>query len=126
VNALDAKAAVIGIDAEIRNFSWLDFEVLEFVGRQLTLIGSIDSSVKHDLEVIFKDINFVSMPFEWKTDTSTKVLELVEGEEAIAINQRFQVEQGYHIFRFHPEDFITPDGCLIAAKSIDWRNSNAE
>jgi hypothetical protein len=126
VKNMDNEKIIITVD-EINDFvrtkMWLDFEVLNYDKYKLTVIGSIDISTAHDIEITFEDISFVSMPFEWKTDTSNKALVFVEGEEAIAINRRFQVEKGYHIFRIIPEDFPEDFGCYLGAKSISYQIS---
>lgn len=115
------KITVDEINDFIRKKMWLDFEVLNYDKSKLTVIGSIDISTVHDIEIVFEDVFFVSMPFEWKTDTSETVLIFVEGEEAIAINKRFQVEKGYYIFKFIPEDFPEDFGCYLGAKSISYQ-----
>ena len=121
MDIVKVKITIEEINNFIREKMWLDFEVRNFDKYKLTLTGSIDISTVHDIEIIFEDVSFVSMPFEWKTDTSKTVLVFVEGEEATAINRRFQVEKGYHIFKFIPEDFPEDFGCYLGAKSITYQ-----
>ena len=92
----------------------------QYTKNMLTIIGSIDSSSTHNIEIYFEDIFFISLPIEWKTNTSVNVLKLLDGNLAITENRRFQVEQGYQIFSFKPEDYSDHFGCLIGAKKISF------
>jgi hypothetical protein len=58
--------------------------------------------------------------FDWKTDTSVQVLELVSGYEAAEINSRFKIEGGTYIFKFYPEDYSSDVGCYVCAKKISY------
>ena len=95
---------------------WMDFEIIEYSKTELRIIGSIDISNKPNIELIFKDVFFVSAPFNWKTDTSKKVGMLLSGEEAKKINLKYQVEQGYHIIKIQPDDYPEKFGCLFGVK----------
>jgi hypothetical protein len=114
----DVKKIVDKINEFINGRLWLDFEMIQYQNHVLTITGSIDTSYPYDIEIKFEDIFFISLPIEWKTDTSKVVLKVLEGEEAISINKRFQVEQGYYIFKFIPEDYNDDFGCLVGAKKI--------
>jgi hypothetical protein len=93
------KEIVDEINTFIRSKPWLDMEIRKLVGNESAVIRSIDQSNPHDLEIIFKEICLLSLPMEWKTDTSTTVFELLEGEDSRTVNKVFQVERGHHIFR---------------------------
>ncbi|GIO67640.1 hypothetical protein [Paenibacillus cookii] len=120
METLETKKVVEDINTFIRSQLWLDFEVLQYDKQKLTIIGSIDISNMHDIEIVFEDIFFVSLPIEWKTDTSRQVLSILEGEKAIILNKKFQVEQGYSIFAFAPEDYPDDFGCYVCAKKITF------
>ena len=109
------------INDYIKKQMWLDFEVLSYENYTLSIIGSIDISSEHDIKIIFNDVSFISMPFEWKTDTSVEALILVTGEEAVIMNRKFQVERGHYIFKFVPESFLGDFGCYLAAKTISYQ-----
>ncbi|MFC5702317.1 hypothetical protein ACFPVX_13525 [Cohnella faecalis] len=115
---LETKKVVEDINTFIGSQLWLDFEVLQYDKQKLTIIGSIDISNMHDIEIVFEDIFFVSLPIEWKTDTSRPVLSILEGEKAKILNKKFQVEQGHSIFAFAPEDYPDDFGCYVCAKKI--------
>lgn len=112
------KKIVNEINSFLMKGLWFDFEIMEYRGYDLTIMGSIDISASHDIEIIFKNVFFISLPAEWKTDTSDMVLEILEGPEAIELNQKYNVEQGYVIFKFIPE--YLDAGCYVAAKEIDY------
>lgn len=106
------------VDGAIRAHPWMDFEVWEYVGNELTVAGSIDPSARPDLFIRFSEVFFVSLPIEWNTDTSRRVFSVLEGEEAIGWNLRFRVEQGHHLFSFAPEDHPPGFKCVVAAKRV--------
>jgi hypothetical protein len=116
----DVKKVVDEINNYIQKGLWLDFEVSQYSKNKLMITGSIDPSNPHDIEINFEDVFFVSLPLEWKTDTTKTVLHILEGEDAKALNLRFQVEQGYQIFKFSPEDYPDDFGCIIGAKAISY------
>lgn len=60
----------------------MDFEIIEYSRYKLKIIGSIDISSAPNIEIVFKDVFFASTVFNWKTDTSCKVISLVKGDEA--------------------------------------------
>ena len=115
-----ARRAVDEINAHLLQMPWLDFEVMEYRGETLVVRGSLDTSTSHDVEIKFKGVFFVSLPVEWKTDTRRPPLAVMMAEEAAALNRRFQVEQGNHIFQFTPEDYPQEFGCLICAREISF------
>lgn len=97
---------------------WMDFEIKRYSEGKLTIYGGVDLLYSHSIEISFEDVFFVSLPFEWKTDTKAEVLHLLEGEASKAINLKFMVEQGYHIFKFMAEDYPGDFGCFIGARMI--------
>lgn len=108
------------INAIVKKQSWYDFEVQDLKGNNLTVIGSLDFSNNHTLEITFTDVFHMSLNTSWSSDTSEKVLLLAEGEEARKINLKFRIEQGNFLFRFIPEDFGEDTGFYIAAKDLSF------
>lgn len=121
MNDQQTSQRVLEIDSAIRAFPWLDFELAEYRGNVLTVSGSVDTSVEHDIEISFTDLAFVSLPLAWRTDTSAPVFTMVRGSEVVVINQTFRVEQGMHIFQFMPEDYPPTFRCLVGARSVTYR-----
>lgn len=118
----DVQKVVEEIDTRLRKELWFDFEVTQYRKNKLTIIGTLDSSGQHKIEICFEDVFFVSLPIGWQTDTSKPVLVLVEGDDAFTLNKRFQVEIGYHIFRFTPEYYPEDFACYVAAKHISFKD----
>ncbi len=121
MNREEAKRRVSDINSHLQQMPWQDFEVMEYQGDTMILMGSIDTSSSHDIEIRFDGVFFVSLPMEWKTDTSIPPLSLLQGDDATVLNRRYQVEQGHHIFRFAAEDFPEDFGCLVCAREVRHR-----
>lgn len=126
MNRNEIQKVVEDINHYVQAQLWLDFEISQYQSGKLNVIGSIDPSSAPDIEICFEDIFFISLPMEWKTDTSASVLVLLERDEAFSINKKFQVEQGYHLFKFIPEYYPDEFGCLIAAKKISFLNKKEQ
>jgi hypothetical protein len=120
VDESQVMRVVDNINQHVCQQPWCDFEVKEYRGTKLVVTGSLDVSAAHMFEVWFEGVFFVSMPMEWKTDTSRPPLALLVGEDAAAVNRRFCVERGHHIFRFTPEDYPDDFGCLVGAREIGF------
>lgn len=116
----EVRTKVAEVNGFLAGCSWMDFEVLRYESGTLVVMGSLDISDPHDIEVHFHEVAFVSLPIEWKTDTTKPVLSVFEGDKAVTVNLTFQVEQGHHLFRFAPEDYPDQFGCLVGAKGISW------
>ena len=114
----DASEAVRQINEFLRSRPWMDFELKEYTGYRLVVMGGIDPSVGPEVEIWFEGVAFVSMPIEWRTDTSVDPFALLQGDQARMLNRRFQVEQGHHVFRFTAEGFSPESGCALAAKQV--------
>jgi hypothetical protein len=119
INANEVSLIVNTVSNRIQQEPWFDFEVIKYNKNELVIGGGKSLSYPHELEILFKDVFFVSMPVEWRTDTSKNIFTILEGDEKYNVNKRFQVEQGYFIFKFFPEDYPNDFGCLICAKSVD-------
>lgn len=114
----DLAAVVNRIDSQIRSHPWMDFEIWEYVGGNLIVAGFIDTTVDANLFIKFDGVFSLSLPAEWRTDTSKRVFSLLEGEKARQWNLRFQVEIGNSLFSFAPEHYPPDFRCVVAAKSV--------
>ncbi|RKI52999.1 hypothetical protein D7X55_31780 [Corallococcus sp. AB049A] len=114
----DLVAVVNRIDSRIRSHPWMDFEIWEYVGGNLIVAGFIDTTVEPDLFIKFDGVFLLSLPAEWNTDTSKRVFQMLEGEEARQWNLRFKVEIGNTLFSFAPEHYSPDFKCVVAAKSV--------
>lgn len=118
---MNIKDKVMNIDRVIRQYPWLDFEVAEYKNGKLTIVGSVDTSDEHVVEIDFVGVAFASLPMCWRTDTTNVVISVVEGGSAVVINQTFRVEQGSSLFQFVPEDYPQAFRCLVGARDVACR-----
>ncbi|QDH21610.1 hypothetical protein [Saccharibacillus brassicae] len=107
------------INEFIQKSLWFDFEIIRYEQNNLYVGGGESLSYPYELEIHFEDVCLVSTPVEWCSDTSTEVLQILEGEEAYKVNIKFKVERGYFVFKFIPEDFPNDGGCFIGAKDLN-------
>lgn len=108
------------IDSIIRKEKWFDLHVAEYDGYSLSIVGGIDLSYFHTLEVIFEDVFFFSgFVNGWHSDTSSNVF--IMPENKIELNRKFEIQQGYHLFAFIPEDYTNK--IFIASKNISFNAS---
>lgn len=109
------------IDRRIREHDWFDFHVTSYNGRVLEIVGSMDLSYYHQLEIIFEDVFFASIFFErWHSDTKKPVIELQDSDLNKELNMRFEIEQGYQLFVIRTEDY--ENDIYIAAKKISFNS----
>jgi hypothetical protein len=106
------------IDKIIRQQLWYDFHIINYDGNDLTVVGSIDLSYFHTLEIIFKNVFFVHGFLQgWHSDTSKTVFETPENPQEL--NLKYEIEQGHQLFIFKTEYY--KNDVIIAAKSISYK-----
>lgn len=97
--------------------SWIDFEI--YYDCSLRIIGGENLHIGYDIEIILKDICFMSTPFEFTCDPSITPNFIRLLPKINHLNQKFNVIKGYYIFEFISED--NPDiECYIGAKNISY------
>lgn len=112
-----ADAVVAKVNGFLAQHRWMDFTVWEYRGANLQVSGSLDETYWSDLRVEFLGVCWACIRFQgWHSDTTRPVLARVAGEEALAVNGKFQIEVGHHIFKLIAEDFAEP--MWIAAQGI--------
>jgi hypothetical protein len=112
-----ADAVVAEVNAFVARHLWMDFSVWSFQGVELEVSGTRDESYWSDLRVVFTGVCWACIRFQgWSSDTARPVLARVTDAEEYAVNSRFQVEVGHHLFRFVASDFAEP--MWIAARAI--------
>lgn len=121
MNRNEVERIIEKINSYLNSELWMDFEVTNCTNYKLLITGSIDpSSSNSDIEIEFQEVYFVSMLFNWQTDTSIQVLELVSDYEAEEIYSKYKIESGTYIFKFYPEDYSSDVGCYVCAKNISY------
>lgn len=100
---------------------WYDFYVNSYIGDELSIYGGLSTSYP-DMEITFKSVFLVSLPFMWKSDpTRGNILTLLKGEGDYEINKKFNVEYLHYNFKFIPDEYPDDFGCYISAKEISYR-----
>jgi hypothetical protein len=94
---------------------------MSYQGNTLVVMGGIDFSAAHEVEIHFEDVFCISTPVSWDSDTASPPLQLLTGEEMVAVNRHFKVEQGHHVFRFTADDYPENFGCIICARAIQFK-----
>lgn len=121
MNRNEIESIVEKINSYLSSELWMDFEVTQYTNYKLLITGSIDpSSSNADIEIEFQEVCYASLLFDWKTNTSIQVLELVSDYEAEEIYSKFKIESGTYIFKFYPEDYSSDVGCYVCAKTISY------
>lgn len=121
MNISEIRKVVDELNTYIMKSLWMDFEMRQYSRNRLSVYGGTDLLYSHEIEIIFEDIFFVSLPIEWKTDTKSTALRILDGEEARTINIMYMVEQGFTLFSFKPEDYPKDFGCIIGAKNVSYK-----
>jgi len=119
MNRSEVENVVEKINNYLSRKHWMDFEVTQYTNYKLLITGSIDpSSTSSEIKIEFEGVYFASLLFDWKTNTSDLVVELVEEYKVDEVISKFRIEKGTYIFKFYAEDYPSDFGCFIGAKSI--------
>lgn len=98
---------------------WLDFTVEEFDGFHLIIAGTIDPTWHPCyMEIVFSEVNFMSVNSIWHSNTDKDVLHIETGEEYQAYRNRNAILDVYTLFRFISED---DNDFFVAAKEITYK-----
>ena len=107
------------IDAIIRSNPFFDLYVYSYDTDKLIIAGSQDLTYYHTLEIIFEDVLFVSGKFtKLSTDKKSPIISMPENSKFL--NIKYEIEQGYNLFRISVEDL--KNNFFVAAKSISFNN----
>jgi hypothetical protein len=114
------KKIVDEIDSVIRTNLWFDFHVFSFEQNRLIIAGGKDLTYYHSIEIVFREIFFVSAIFQgWHSNTKQPVF--TERTDSADLNLHYEIEQGFRIFAFIAEDYSQE--MIIAAKDVSY-NTN--
>lgn len=119
MNEKEVIQVVDNINESVSKELWMDFDVALSNGQDLTILGRLDNTLKEaNIEITFEQISFVSIPFGWKTDTSSRVIQLATQKEIEELTDKFEVEIGNYIFKFIAEGFNNEKYYFVGAKKI--------
>lgn len=121
MNRREIESQIESFNAYVMSKPWFDFDLIACSPYEVLLHGGLDLTVSPEVEINFGEIFFVSLLMTWKTDTRSPALAILDGEDAFHVNARFQVEEGFYLFKFRPEYYSNEFGCLISAKTVSWQ-----
>lgn len=117
MNLDEVNVEIDKINTYLSRCLWMDFEFCRMNAGQIVLSGSIDqSSDEYAIDIEFEQPYFVSTLFLWHGDTSKIFIELANDEEAMEMNQKYNVEFGNYIFKISVEGFDSPPIIIVAKK----------
>ena len=112
--------------AEINDFVkkklYFDFEVCEYWGNTLKIVGSEDLTYEYQLSIMFHDVFYLQCPRSWQSDTRNDIIVIPEINEQKPINLTYGIERGYTMIKIIAED-VSP--IYISAKEITISYDNA-
>ncbi|QDY86403.1 hypothetical protein FQU75_09410 [Paenibacillus polymyxa] len=124
MNLDEVNVEIDKINTYLSRCLWMDFEFCRMNAGQIVLSGSIDqSSDEYAIDIEFEQPYFVSTLFLWHGDTAKIFIELANDEEAMEMNQKYNVEFGNYIFKISVEGFDSPP-IIIVAKKISCKILN--
>ncbi|MDJ1481567.1 hypothetical protein QNI16_13795 [Cytophagaceae bacterium YF14B1] len=117
------EQTILEINTFVRKDLWQDFKVSAFEYGSLKIVGGIDLSSNHTIEITFIATSFMEINYTWMTDTSKDMLMLASDEENLYLNAKYQIEEGYTLFKIIPEYFEEQEdfGFFVAAKDISFK-----
>ncbi|ODP25938.1 hypothetical protein PTI45_04728 [Paenibacillus nuruki] len=119
MNETEVIQVVESINEYVSKELWMDFDVALSNGWDLTIIGRLDNTLQEaNIEITFEQMSFVSIPFGWKTDTLSCVIQLSNQKEIEELSNNFEVEIGNYIFKFIADDFNDEKYYFVGAKKI--------
>ncbi len=95
---------------------WMDFEVCVMNGGRVVLGGKLDELDDFLIEISFNQPCFVSSKMSFTYDGGP-FMKILEGEESIAVNKMYHIEQGNFIFQFFTSENAPP--FFIIAEGIE-------
>lgn len=120
-NTIDTVSAINSI---IREELWFDMELAGLSGNTVTLVGGIDLTTHHTLEITFHGVFHLCLNAHWRTDVSESPLILLPaGAEAKALNIKYEVEAGHQIFKIKPEGFAEDACFFVIAEDVSYDNT---
>jgi hypothetical protein len=121
--AENIKTSLDQLNHFLKDQPWFDFELWEFSGQNLKIVGAIDLTYAYTLSITFSDVFYVQLTHDWHTDTSADAFVLLTGQDAYDLNARYEVEQGYALIQINAEDkaplFISAKEMHLEFKEID-------
>ncbi|WP_135552679.1 hypothetical protein [Paenibacillus cymbidii] len=120
MDIVEANRLVTEINNYLQKALWFDFEIKKYADLELVIHGGISLYQGTDIEIIFKDVFYMSLPTDWSSDTSKVVLLVKESIDLRYSDPKFKETYFHYVFEFIAEDYpgIT---CEIRAKTVAYK-----
>ncbi len=106
------------INKLVKGMPCCDFEIVEYNKNNLLIGGGYSLSYEHALLIEFEDVFYMTLNSSWSVDTNNDFILLAPFNECLKINQQYQIEQGYTLFKVVPENLDATSSFYISAKNI--------
>lgn len=118
MNSNETNIEILKINNYLKKCLWMDFEFAKMDGGNITVAGRIDTSYdEFAINIEFGNPFYISSVLSWHLDDSKPFIEVIDEDEKQKIYDKYQVEQGYYVFRINAEDF-TNSPIIIVSKTI--------
>ncbi len=106
MNIENINNEIFKINEYLKKCLWMDFEVCQTSFIQAEIAGRKDSSInKYAISIIFEQPYFIQGPLFWSLDNDKNFINLASEQEFTEINTKYQIEEGYYLFKIIMEDF---------------------
>lgn len=114
----EVETEVLKINNYLDKCLWMEFECTRMNDGKILISGRSDiSSDEFAIDIEFEEPYYVASLLSWQLDDSRCFIELLNGDDEIAVNDKYQVEQGNLLFKINAEDFREAP-IFIAAQNI--------
>jgi hypothetical protein len=118
---LNMETKLNQINQYLKSLAWCDFDVFSYDGFTLRIVGGIDVYEYCTLEIEFKDVHFMCLNADWKTDTQQKVFKYPHEDKLNELNFKYQIPIGYQLIEIAPEDFESDAQFYVACRELDFK-----
>ena len=112
------KEVLEKINKAVKGMPCCDFEIVEYNKHSLLIGGGYSLSYEHSILIEFESVFFMTLNSEWSIDTNKEFIMLAQLNESLKINQQYQIEQGFTLFKIIPERLDITTQFYVSAKNI--------
>lgn len=94
------------INEFVKEKAFFDLTIKAYSIDNLLIVGSTDLSYYHNIEIWFNKVGRICCANDWHVDTGKPVLEIITGEQALAINLKYKILQGQTLVKLYNEDDV--------------------
>jgi hypothetical protein len=115
------EAKLSQINQYLKTLSWCDFDLFSYDGFTLRIVGGIDVYEYATIEIEFKEVYFMSLNADWKTDTKQTAFKRPDEDKLNELNFKYQIPIGYQLIEIVPEDFEADVQFYVACRDLDFK-----